>query len=291
MVSENRQSQAFTYDWLSFTCPSDNGLYIENSIPLGAELGDPDSDAKHGYTRSRRFESGAVIMWSAERTDMGVHVVLSGSALRWIGLNGMDCLKVLYWAKKLGGRVSRIDMAVDVTNSGLTLAMLRKENRNPYKGKGRTPKYTPVGDDEDGWTLYIGSRTSDKFLRVYDKAKEQGDKTADWKRIEIECKGMVAHYVGDTLASATLNEAYTLASTLIRTMVDYPLICWKQALSSEVVGLSLPKKTERDTIGWLVSACAPALARVISEKPSEDVLGLFWEALQRELRARNYEIE
>lgn len=39
-----------------------------------------------------------------------------------------------------------------------------------------------------GKTYYVGSRESSKYVRVYEKGKQLGDKTSDWVRFEIEFK-------------------------------------------------------------------------------------------------------
>lgn len=281
---------SFTYDWISATMPQQNVGYIEQALVLGAELDAKDDSAKHGYDRSSRYESGALLMWSSTREDMGVHIVLSGSCLKWMHEHGQNSQKALLWVGKLGARVSRIDLAIDVKTSGLNMVDLCKPNRLPYKGKGRTPKLTPVGDEEDGWTIYIGSRSSDKFLRIYDKALEQGDHDEDWVRIELECKGIVAHYLGDTLSKTDVGNAYSVCSELVRGMVGFKSEAWGSALSQRRVEISIPKPSERDTLAWLINICAPSLARLVHERPSDDIMGSFVGALKRELNQRGIDL-
>lgn len=225
-------------------------------------------------------------MWHDVREDMGYHIMLSGSALRALAAQGQDSLQVLRALNLLGARCSRIDLAIDVFGSTLNCTNLCKPNRKPYKGRGRTPKFTLVGDVEDGWTIYVGSRSSEKFLRVYDKAKEAGYEDGSWVRVEMECKGSMAHYLGAELSNATSFVAYQTCSSLVRTLVDFDVPDWSDALAAHKVEISLPKKTERDTFGWLIKACAPALAKEIARRPSEDVVGEFWNALRRELYHR-----
>jgi hypothetical protein len=50
---------------------------------------------------------------------------------------------------------------------------------------------SPAGD-----TFYLGSRSSEKMVRVYDKGKEQGV-PQDWLRIEMEFKGESASRAAD----------------------------------------------------------------------------------------------
>lgn len=273
----------FTYDWISATLEPENSGYVDKLLPLGKRMDVPTMRPRFGYDRIYQYSSGAVLMYSSARQDMGYHLMLSGSTLRAFAGEGVDSMEALRAVKRLGARVSRIDLAIDVFGSGLSPVYLCKPNRKPYKGKGRTPKFTQVGDIEDGWTIYVGSRASEKFLRIYDKAKESGYEGGTWVRIEVECKGMAAHWLGDTLPDATPMVAYQTASTLVRTLVDFKVAEWVLALDSRSVQLSIPKKTERDTLGWLIKSCAPALAKEIAKRPTDDVIGQFWDALRSEL--------
>lgn len=57
-------------------------------------------------------------------------------------------------------------------------------------GKPRKPSIVQSGDGND--TVYIGSRTSDRFTRIYVKPLEEGSKAL---RFEVEYKGEHAHRV------------------------------------------------------------------------------------------------
>jgi len=213
-------------------------------------------------------------------------VSLSGSALRWYDAKSLDWYQLLTWVKECSGRTSRVDLAVDIKNGNINQADLCKQNRMPYKGKGRTPRWLPVGDEEDGWTWYIGSRQSEKFLRVYDKAKEQKDHETDYVRVELECKGEVAHAVGHEFPAMEKTLCKAMACTLIRGTANIVHPSWAWAMDSESVVLTIPQGKERDTFGWLVNVCAPALAKQIALHPNDGVLDTFWEALRVELRER-----
>lgn len=270
---------AFTYDWLSATMDFERGHALLLSPVFGERVDGSQAIPRHGYTRAAAWESGVVAMWNSEAERMGFHIVLSGSALRWMKDRGTSPQYLLDGLHDLGARFSRIDLAIDLRGSLLTPAELSKKSLKPYKGRGRTPALTTVTGDDGSWTVYVGSRSSDKFLRIYDKAKEQKNYEADYVRIEIECKGMVAHWLGEHLFEADKGLAYRTASTLIRGMADFDTPTWRDALGGETVDIALPKPTERETLKWLVETAAPSLARCIKEKPSEPVLETFLMAL------------
>ena len=56
-----------------------------------------------------------------------------------------------------------------------------------------------IGSERDGFTITIGSRQSDYYLRVYEKHKES-DLPYPVIRFELECKSKTVHYPGSALA-------------------------------------------------------------------------------------------
>jgi DNA relaxase NicK len=96
-------------------------------------------------------------------------------------------------AGKLADNCSRIDLAVtvkvDPVYPGLELAHW-KEHLAAYNREGRKASATLVQSDDGGSTFYLGKRTSDVMLRVYDKAVESGEERyAGCHRYELEIKG------------------------------------------------------------------------------------------------------
>lgn len=120
-----------------------------------------------------------------ELTGKGCQVAKDGWEVRLYKF-----LKQAYRAK-----ITRCDVAKDffkgeVTPDSALEAILNGE----FNKRGKRPIFDRYGSDWDcdtnnGKTLYIGSKNSGLYARVYDKAKEQGDKTANWTRFEIQFMG------------------------------------------------------------------------------------------------------
>lgn len=273
----------FTIDWISATFGKDALDELREMSAFGKRVGKDNDSAMHGYTASCRWESGAILMWGEHSERMGCHLVLSGKCLAALAYEGYSPIDILGWCDRLGGRTSRVDLAIDLFYSSLHHSVLGQLDRLPVKGKGRKPDLTHVVKDDGGWTVYVGARTSEKFIRIYDKAKEQKDYETDWVRIEIECKGRVAHYLGSYLSEKSVSEAYGTASTLISSMVAFKGNAWAQALSRDIVALSIPKRSGVDKRGWLLNVCAPSLARYIAENPSSNFMEAFNFAVQSQL--------
>ena len=91
-------------------------------------------------------------------------------------------------------KITRIDIAKDFFEreySPEQAALDRLEGK--YTNHHMMPDGEKVGSDWEsnngkGKTYYIGSRESSKFVRVYEKGKQLGDKNSDWVRFEIEFK-------------------------------------------------------------------------------------------------------
>jgi hypothetical protein len=97
----------------------------------------------------------------------------------------------------------------------------------------------------------------------------------------------MAHWLGDEIPFMDADKLYQFTAQLCKTMVDFKVSQWTDALNSKSVEISVPKKDARDTIGWLTGTVARSLARVIDESPNEDVWGMFLDALKSEMARRN----
>ncbi len=143
---------------------------------------------------------GVQIRWNSQN---GLVVLnCSGQGCRTIEtLNpGFDWFKFLYsfheWltTKNQNGEyiahISRIDLAYDVfDDERITIPFLMG-----YVGKNKycclsTRKVGKIWDESD---IYLGSPKSDRFLRIYDKALEQGLLYKKWIRFEMQMRNTCA---------------------------------------------------------------------------------------------------
>jgi hypothetical protein len=252
-------------DWLSYTFAwHDHALQSYRNFPdlhaiahrLTNETGSwIEEKTLNGYSRviSKADRPGLRIMASPTNSNMGIHTSWSGSAL-----TGRDAEAVNRKALHDAGRCSRIDVAIDI-DYALDIRALHKAAK---AGKCTTRvKKAPVLIDGDGLTLYIGSRSSEKYLRIYDKAAEQGRKEP-WTRIELECKAGFARAVSNHVAVAGLKDV----PALVRGFADWSKQAdWVACMSSPPLSSALPKEEKsKDTQAWLLSSIAPALARQIT---------------------------
>lgn len=95
-------------------------------------------------------------------------------------------------------KITRVDIAKDFFNGEYSPEQARVDrNAGLFTCHNRKPKGECIGSDweEDdvknmfnGKTYGVGSRESSKYVRVYEKGKQLGDKQSSWTRFEIEFK-------------------------------------------------------------------------------------------------------
>lgn len=95
-------------------------------------------------------------------------------------------------------KITRVDVAKDFFNGEYTPNQAREDrNKGLFTCHHLKPKGECIGsdweeDDESkmtkGKTYGIGSRESSKYVRIYEKGKQLGDKSSSWVRFEIEFK-------------------------------------------------------------------------------------------------------
>ncbi len=96
-----------------------------------------------------------------------------------------------------GATLTRVDLASDNFNSALSLDdYLDFYHQGLYSSNGRPPEVECLGNwvkpNGKGRTLYVGSRTSGKLLRVYEKGLQLAngfhELFKNWVRVELELK-------------------------------------------------------------------------------------------------------
>lgn len=190
-------------DWLALTLTEVRDYWnVVLALSAGRSLSWVEGKGWHGFEASLRHDSGAVIAWGG--VNGGVHVELPAGALALFGEAVEGLFSLGAW------KCSRLDVAADtddVTVGEIVSGRL-------WRTKSKSVK--AIEDLERGRyeTVYIGSRSrnSRKFVRIYDKALEQGvDMT--WTRIEVQLR--------DRFADAALRfvvDGGNLESVLLRSI-------------------------------------------------------------------------
>jgi hypothetical protein len=209
--SAGRASGVTVLDWVEFTVHGelDAATVAAELFPFAeswrAEAG------RHGYLRA--MVAGPFrVEYAGSTPGMGVHVVITGAGCRLIE-DTEHWAPLLAWVRRgMQRRVqrrpqmdevpavsfSRLDTAWDFYDGTITPGRVEKAlRRGEYVSRWRSfkPDWTMVRGEgkaweRDGYTVYVGSPTSEARLVVYDKLAERANAGADvegvehWTRVE-----------------------------------------------------------------------------------------------------------
>lgn len=259
-------------DWFSVTLPYNADLpkspYFAQFDERFEALG-----GMHGYNRGRKYADGRIMLYHETRQEMGKHWIFSGSTLNELAERGCVPFQLIKAYLAVGGKTTRLDLAVDCFNTGLSLdemerlikageidASSRKFNR--VNGIGSTP----------GHTIYVGSRQSEQCARLYDKGAETG-KGGDWIRLETELKGERAQYAANMIAREGAKKAADLAVSVLRGLIDFPTYeTWNEVLKRDKFMIPKSNKTQTNTKTWLLDTVASTLGRLLAREKNDE----FW---------------
>lgn len=248
-------------DWLSVTFPA--------GTPMGSIL--PLADwhyigrGLHGYQCAYKDSTTGALLQEAGRMEgMGIHLQLGGEALHSIrSSNGGTDGPILTSCASWNGRASRIDLAFNIHEGELTPRDFKTAvEKGSAHARSNTWRYIEgKKGDIAGDTFYIGSPTSDRQLRVYNKAAELGiqDNLA-WLRLELELRRL--------RANAAFESAHRngVEATITGHMADF--LAWSnREYEICLSGLShLPAEIPRRDSNrrrWLLGQVVQALAKEI----------------------------
>lgn len=260
------------FDWYAATIDANPALVVDR---LAAALGADARPAKgrFGYTE-------AVELVKASAT---IATVLAGGIYSkpyaWAsGQDSEEFAAVLRREWSGAHAVARMDSRIDFVGEGTdshTWDILFNAVVEFAKSRGLTTSIQ--GDYLDGGkagrTLYVGSRKSMVFLRLYEKSQEiqarsrtrSGAVARDWVRVEIELKPRKV--ARDHAATATARDAWGYAK-------------WTRDLLSELTGLDVPRtqiaewrqSDDERSFEWLAQQYGPTLQRMAAAEGWDSVL-------------------
>lgn len=227
----------------------------------------------NAYNVGVRYSDGRVELHHTTRKEMGTHVITSGEVLDHFPIPPIEFLSSLVANH---ARITRLDLAVDVKNGNL-----KPERATELLKQGKAKKRTrknPRWDDpgNPGYTQYFGKKSSEVFVRIYDKAAEMTG-TGDWTRVEIVYHAERAH----SAALKVLKNADFRA--LIRGFLDFEdWPEWSEIFTQEPISVKSEKK-DTNTQLWLLRVAAASLAREIHLAGDDDFYFRFIDSVKVKL--------
>lgn len=228
LLAKEESSRSFGIDHLAFTV---NVHSVEEvTQKLGGEWEKIGSGFR-GYPESFIYRCGeayAQLGAGKPQAPGEVHVQLAGGYSRGISFEALQELRC-WIQKEKNGHFTRIDAAFDDRTGTVTVEKVREAVdagqlvTRARKGRNISGVDLATGVKEGG-TFEVGSRRSESFTRIYDKAAEQRSKgvTVDgpWTRVEVELKGERADRFGLNLM-LEFEQFRELAIGVLRSVIDF----------------------------------------------------------------------
>lgn len=132
------------------------------------------------------------------------------------------------------------------------------------EGRGRKVKL--IEENRKAQTVYVGSRASDYYLRIYDKFSESGDENyKNCVRVELEIKGKTSKGMWRKLAEEFAGEGYLLAVLYAYCLRIGIVLPPAPGGSTHEIYKPVPKKCVEATLAWMQRSVKPSVARVVNE--------------------------
>lgn len=234
----------------------------------------------YGYKQAlRELQTGAIALFNGHTATMGFCSQFSGKPITALmEATGQPSVLALRGVHQGTWRVRRIDIAIDVFDPALSPSSFLEARRTGLiKTCFRTWREVKDVDGKAGHTVYGGGLESEKQIRIYDKAAEQGIE-GSWTRYEMVFNNNRADEVWSLIAQCnTDHELLDTARRLLGTLVTNPI--WVQWIDAMVAGgryvwEEIPRQ-ESDTWRWLMSQVAPSFRKAWEDSGDWSLLERF----------------
>lgn len=212
LVRKPMQGEKCVIDWLNIVlsvhdfAPKDNPTLSDTALEnyvisrlsqkllkiIGFGIDSENATGRNFYRRSFNLEHGTGVVCIGGQKNT-ILVMINGTGCNYANIDYE--LDLFDWLDSLNHAViTRIDLAYDSLDEPfLTVDLFNTiHSKGGFNKGGRTPDVEHRGNwkspNGKGRTLYIGSRQSSKFCRIYEKGKQLGNKDSHWLRVEVEFK-------------------------------------------------------------------------------------------------------
>lgn len=193
----------------------------------------PLVDVKHGGRGYRELYNAiaGVQVYACpigEAAQDNVHLVIPGNACEAIAPVKLNNLADKLYVEGIRWHFTRIDLAVDrcpfsveqFKEAVLTDRLISLAKRHTFKEVNNPFEYQENGGPLGCHTVYLGSRTAERMVRVYDQH--------GFTRLELECHGDRAKLVGLDLAEARYQDWLKKFMAHIRQYIELDTDWWRE---------------------------------------------------------------
>lgn len=177
---------------------------------------------------------------------------------------------------------TRIDLAVTVRTLTYDGSIASEAYRQAQAFRSAHPasaQASLVQDSDDGSTCYVGRRSSDRYLRIYNKESESrsaGDLESTQRyacawRYELELKGVAAHAIGQALA-VSKDRAAWIVYYLHWHCLQHGITPIFAPGPLQLLPQGFRRRSDRDSrLAWLESTVAPTVKWLLDTTDAEEV--------------------
>lgn len=175
-----------------------------------------------------------------------------------------------YWPDVLpvARKVSRLDLCVTAYFEDPILNVAQQHYASLGDANNKQRKFSIIQNSEGGQTLYLGSRNSDYFGRVYDKGAQKGGEPGYAWRYEIEIKAKKTTGLGKRLFAAWVNDlpVYENIATTVYDWFKVRGITPKWRVSGQRIHIEtqVDITTVDRKLRWLNTQVSPTIEELIS---------------------------
>lgn len=273
-VIDPSASTVFSHlDYIQMTCEAPRNFGRNHlSLPWLNDLFTLTRE-RHGvknYRYGADMSPAGTYFWNLQNDVQPGLIVLTGSDLGLIRsrakISDDELIKTL---KKAARRFTRIDYAINI-NAGNPEQVLKHFKKGKVKTRAQSCKRIDLHGKKQGYTVYIGSDKSDKFIRCYDKAAELKLAATILTRIEMQVNNEPAHRLARAMAYHGVKVA---GKTAVRDFAQFPkLAWWKDATEGEHIDLQLTPAKETSFARWLLEQVLPAIEKRVLSGQEQDAI-------------------
>lgn len=235
---------------------------IENAVQFKGQL--------HGYGEVWVLDEGLMLMYNLSRPDMGIHVSASSTGLATLlpalgfsdDVHQVDLTGLFRFLRGRYCEPSRIDLTYDDHNKRMMPMDVFNARHERCALVSSTRAFNVVFNG--GVTFYLGKRSSERMLRVYDKAVESKGQN-DSVRWELEFKGKFCKYLFNYIADHP--DEVTFGALLL----DY--MCIKEgSYDYELNELGIRVPTHKEMDRRKKQPLDPVFAQLLEEMQAKEVI-------------------
>jgi len=251
-------------DWLSISLP------VQNEYPahrargkVGEAMGSSGITDIIPYTPDNWKLSGGRAPYSGSYRDNGIAIFFGKPQTILVEIEGQGCARLETQLEELlrrfSTRVTRIDIAADMTCQTDPQVFCEYADAKRMRSSG-------VIRSDSGVTVYIGSRKSDRYCRVYRYSPPHP--RSDTLRVEMVFRGVYAKTVADFVARHGITEAVTAYGDTYG--FKHPEWTPEVATSGLVAAIPAIRRSQNNTVRWLIMQAAPAFRKCVEHGSIDD---------------------